>query len=96
MRAHLLQDLLRRLSLHHSVAVEPRVATVQNLWHARQCRPGKRCVNRAKRAVKLPGREQSLVETLQEVLLPRGLPDLAGWALATLYEPAGEAIHSLF
>lgn len=39
-----------------------------------------------------PGSDRSLSEALQEVLLPRGLPDVDGWAIATLYEPAGEAV----
>jgi sigma-B regulation protein RsbU (phosphoserine phosphatase) len=33
-----------------------------------------------------------LATALQRVLLPAGLPDVAGWAMAALYEPAGEAV----
>ncbi len=42
--------------------------------------------------MKVPSPERGLSEALQEVLLPRGLPDVEGWATATLYEPAGEAV----
>lgn len=35
---------------------------------------------------------RSLATALQRVLLPAGLPDVAGWAMAALYEPAGEAV----
>ncbi len=33
-----------------------------------------------------------MAAALQRVLLPPGLPDVEGWAMATLYEPAGEAV----
>ncbi len=33
--------------------------------------------------------QRNLAEALQRVLLPPGLPELPGWAAATLYEPAG-------
>lgn len=33
-----------------------------------------------------------LVAELQRMLLPPELPDIAGWAMATLYEPAGETV----
>lgn len=36
--------------------------------------------------------DHSLAAALQRVLLPPGLPDVPAWALATLYEPAGEAV----
>ncbi len=36
--------------------------------------------------------ERSIAAALQRLLLPAELPDLEGWALATLYEPAGEAV----
>lgn len=43
--------------------------------------------------MKDPSPEQrGLGQELQELLLPRGLPDVEGWATATLYEPAGEAV----
>ncbi len=38
-----------------------------------------------------PG-ERTIAAALQRLLLPAELPDLDGWALATLYEPAGEAV----
>lgn len=36
--------------------------------------------------------ERTVAAALQRVLLPPGLPQLAGWGMATLYEPAGEAV----
>lgn len=33
-----------------------------------------------------------LAAALQRVLLPPRLPDIAGWAMATLYQPAGDAV----
>lgn len=43
----------------------------------------------------LPGStrlDHSVAAALQRVLLPPGLPDLPGWSMAALYEPAGEAV----
>lgn len=34
----------------------------------------------------------SLASALQRVLLPAGMPDVTGWAMAALYEPAGDAV----
>ncbi len=36
--------------------------------------------------------DHGVAAALQRVLLPPELPDVAGWALATLYEPAGETV----
>lgn len=36
--------------------------------------------------------ERSVAAALQQALLPTGLPEIDGWAVATLYEPAGEAV----
>ncbi len=36
--------------------------------------------------------ELSVAAALQRVLLPAGLPRVAGWGVATLYEPAGVAV----
>lgn len=35
---------------------------------------------------------EEVANALQQVLLPQRLPELEGWALATLYQPAGEAV----
>jgi serine phosphatase RsbU (regulator of sigma subunit) len=37
-------------------------------------------------------KDHDLGAALQRVLLPPELPDVAGWAMATLYEPAGEDV----
>jgi serine phosphatase RsbU (regulator of sigma subunit) len=36
--------------------------------------------------------EHDVATALQRVLLPPELPDVPGWAMATLYEPAGETV----
>lgn len=36
--------------------------------------------------------DQEIAAALQRVLLPPALPEVESWALATLYEPAGEAV----
>lgn len=36
--------------------------------------------------------DQEIAAALQRVLLPPALPEVASWALATLYEPAGETV----
>lgn len=36
--------------------------------------------------------DREIAAALQRVLLPPDLPDIPGWALATFYEPAGDAV----
>lgn len=36
--------------------------------------------------------DRAIAAALQRVLLPPGLPDVESWAVATLYEPAGETV----
>lgn len=36
--------------------------------------------------------DHHLAEQLQRILLPRELPDVPGWAAATLYQPAGDTV----
>jgi serine phosphatase RsbU (regulator of sigma subunit) len=36
--------------------------------------------------------DEEVAAALQRVLLPPALPEIESWALATLYEPAGEAV----
>lgn len=36
--------------------------------------------------------ELDVAAALQRILLPAGLPDVPGWSMATLYEPAGQAV----
>lgn len=38
------------------------------------------------------GRDREVAQALQRVLLPPRLPDIPGWAVAALYQPAGEAV----
>lgn len=38
------------------------------------------------------GEGEALAATLQRMLLPAGLPEVAGWSFAALYQPAGDAV----
>lgn len=38
------------------------------------------------------GEDEGLAAALQRMLLPAGLPEVAGWSFAALYEPAGDAV----
>ena len=38
------------------------------------------------------GTGESLAAALQRMLLPAGLPEVAGWSVAALYQPAGDAV----
>ncbi len=92
-RSHLFEDLLGGGPLHDGVAVEPRIAAVQNLRHAASMRCFATSPKAALRVhvTEQPG-DRSIAAALQRVLLPAELPDVDGWAVATLYEPAGEAV----
>jgi serine phosphatase RsbU (regulator of sigma subunit) len=37
-------------------------------------------------------KDHDVAAALQRVLLPPELPDVSGWAMATLYEPAGDTV----
>lgn len=38
------------------------------------------------------GEDEGLAAALQRILLPAALPELPGWSVAALYEPAGDAV----
>jgi anti-sigma regulatory factor (Ser/Thr protein kinase) len=89
----LFKDLFSGGALDNGIAVESGITAVQNLRHV----PSVRCFAPMSKAppcghVKEQPGDRSIAAALQRVLLPAGLPDVDGWAVATLYEPAGEAV----
>lgn len=78
-------DLVGALPAHDGVAVEARVPAVQNLRHAGiLAHDGDREL-----APLSDPLASSAAAAVQQVLLPPGLPDVPGWAMATMYEPIG-------